>query len=109
MLIIFWASGRPVLIQDPNFYAANLDKVLHFGAWFILGICLRLSLHGYFGHHSTRFLVGILLGVGFGLFDEVYQSFVPSRVGDVTDLVADALGTLTGVFIGDRFIANNEL
>ena len=49
----------------------------------------------------TTLLIG-LLTIGYGVFDEWYQSFVPGRQPSVADLLRDALGAVIGVAVMRR-------
>jgi len=40
-------------------------------------------------------IVAILLTIGAGVFDEIHQSFVPSRTGRVQDIVTNGLAAIT--------------
>jgi VanZ family protein len=74
----------------------GLDKVLHAGAWMILGACLTVALG------RPRWLtvgVAVALALGFGMLDEFHQSFVPGRDASGFDLVADFSGASVGAAI----------
>jgi VanZ family protein len=89
---LFLLSSRPTLpVQMDN----GLDKVAHFGAYLILGGLLTFGSERL--HLSSWFAV--LLGFSYGAIDEIHQSYVPGRYASVGDWIADALGTLAGVFL----------
>lgn len=108
MLTIYWTSSQPAGIEDPAFYIANLDKLLHFFAYLILGLWLRLGIYGYFTSGRIRIIISLTLGILYGGFDELHQMYVPSRVADIIDWLADILGTFFGVFIGSFLIKDME-
>lgn len=89
---LFFMSSRSTL---PVGLGSGLDKVAHFGAYFVLGFLLA--------HATTRLQrapqVAIMLGLVYGFLDEFHQSFVPGRDASVGDWVADALGTVLGVLL----------
>lgn len=89
--VLFFVSNQRSLDVD---LSGGLDKVAHFGAYLILGLLLAAGRVG-----RTRIFSLILLGSLYGILDEVHQSFVPGRMPDVWDLVADALGVTFGVLI----------
>jgi len=73
----------------------HFDKVLHFSA------CLIVTLAGSF----VDLWLGVGLGVGAGLGKEVGDYYNPNSKFSVWDLVADALGIVSGaMFI--KFIEN---
>lgn len=95
---IFVVSDRPT-VSIPSFWAA--DKVLHFGAYALLGLLLA---HGAASSGaSTRWAVP--LGWLYAASDEIHQGFVPGRSMDPADWAADALGVLAGAFAYTRFQA----
>lgn len=89
--VIFAVSSRPSLPVD---VAYGLDKVAHFGAYWVLGTALARGQHRTGWHWATAVALGMLYGAS----DEFHQSFVPGRSPDAADWVADALGTGAGVF-----------
>ena len=65
------------------------DKVIHacyFGAFFLL---LCFADHWPTGQKKLKWAV---LAVGYGLFDEIRQKFIPGRFADLIDFIADFLG-----------------
>ncbi|HEX8275193.1 MAG TPA: VanZ family protein [Longimicrobiaceae bacterium] len=95
---IFAVSARPS-VAIPGFWSA--DKVLHFGAYALLGF---LAAHGAAGSGlGPRWAAAI--GCLYGASDEIHQAFVPGRSADPADWVADALGVLAGTFVYARLRA----
>jgi VanZ family protein len=41
--------------------------------------------------------------VGFGILDEWTQSFTPGRTSSAADVLADAIGACTGLFVASRY------
>jgi VanZ family protein len=74
----------------------GIDKVAHFGAYLVLGLCLA-----YGNALGPRFptFVPLLLGWLYGASDEFHQHFVPGRSVDFYDWVADALGITAGLLL----------
>ncbi len=103
VLFAGWWASLFVLssLQGPQLEAIPFawnDKVLHFGFFGVGAWCLARALRtaGQRGWMLALLIAPpVLLAVG--LLDEWYQNSVPGRSGgDVGDLVADALGALTG-------------
>ncbi len=92
MGLVFWVSSLP----RPESLSAAPDVVLHGGAYFVMAL---LAIRA-FGHGLAEPVSGATLWAGgavavlYGASDEWHQSFVPSRVGDVYDLLFDAMGAL---------------
>jgi VanZ family protein len=65
------------------------DLVNHTAAFTVLFILYRLS----YGHATVQI---VLLLIGYGLFIEAVQSFLPTRSASLTDIVADGVGIILG-------------
>jgi VanZ family protein len=94
--LIFGLSARPTL---PAPEVPYLDKVLHFGAYAVLGACLAFAVH----RSSLPMALAVLLGAAYGASDEIHQMFVPGRSPDVFDWVADAAGVAAAVYLYSRW------
>ena len=82
----------------PDGFAGINDKVVHVIEYAILGIlCFRVFRFGA-GPRPSPFAVhlAILTAGIFGLTDEIHQSFIPTRVADEYDFLADCTGALIG-------------
>lgn len=79
----------------------NIDKVMHFIAFFSLAIsfCLWFSFETWKTKTlRTAFLVLAFVSL-YGALDEFHQVFVPYRVASVSDWIADTLGASLAVLI----------
>ncbi len=65
----------------------GIDKLGHFALFGLLATHLHLS-----GLCGRRLWVALLVCSGFGLLDELHQSFTPGRSVDLLDWVADSSG-----------------
>ncbi len=66
------------------------DKAHHVFAFVVLGILLRFSYHiGYW--------YALLILIGYGVFIEFSQYFLPTRSADYEDVVADLIGSFIGL------------
>lgn len=95
--LIFIQSSKPAPEQLPVFPFS--DKVIHFLLYTPLGVLFCRA----FGTLKSRTWVTIILSVSasilYGASDEIHQVFVPSRTAELSDLLADALGSLFGVIL----------
>ena len=98
---IAWAALLFILSSIPDFSPSLHvfkweDKLHHFLAYTPLGWLLMRSL--VWRGNSTRKAVwlAIALGTLYGISDEIHQYFVPGRVMDWTDAVADTCGIALG-------------
>lgn len=90
--LIFVLSSRSTL---PTPSVSGFDKVAHFGAYFVLAVLTSRALHLRW-RGTTAAVITFVLGVAYGISDEVHQSFVPGREPDLADLVADGFGAAAG-------------
>jgi len=77
------------------------DKLLHVIAYAVLGILFFRAYGTLAIKNNATLLIGLsILSAGiFGLSDEIHQYFVPARNADTWDLIADIIGSLSGVFL----------
>lgn len=97
---IFTLSSLPSPITYPTI---NLgDKIDHFFAFFVLSILLSLSLHFQNKYPNLRkriYFYTFVITISYGIFDELHQLFIPGRFFDLLDLLADFIGTITGIYL----------
>ncbi len=97
-LIIFVLCALPGEdIPDPRLNIPHLDKVVHFGMFFIFSLLLICPLE-----RRTSLGLGMIYGIAIGVATvyggslEVLQHFFFERSGDILDFVADVLGGAAG-------------
>jgi len=90
--MIFTLSAQPNL--KVPFHFQNADKVIHMSEYCGLGILVVRALRTVPRLQSAVVagLVAIMIGVGIGASDELFQSTVPGRDSDVFDWIADSIG-----------------
>ncbi len=54
-------------------------------------------------------LIGLIVSVLFAISDEVHQFFVPDRIMDIYDLIADLLGILFSILFFNLILKNRLL
>jgi VanZ family protein len=93
-LLIFVVSAIPHIPTPWEFKGG--DKVVHFIEYGIFSLLLFLAFFNSGKEFLKRnvFLFSILIGLGYGLLDEIHQKFVPGRSCDKFDFLADGLGIL---------------
>lgn len=69
----------------------------HLIAYATLGALLLVALARGGRPRLTYAIVAWALAVGYGLTDELHQSFVPDRTGRLNDVAVDAVGAAIGV------------
>ena len=76
----------------------NIDKLFHFGAYFVYGLSLQVAFIAFFINSTKEksnkkiALLVITTGFLFALSDEIHQYFVPGRDADILDLLTDFIG-----------------
>ena len=98
-LFIFIQSSLPASEHLPDFEFS--DKLLHAGAYAVLGLLVYRAFNAAGKHTATARLVilSIVLTALYGASDEVHQYFVPSRSAEFLDFAADTIGAILGVMM----------
>lgn len=93
MIVIFIFSSIPNLeLQgELSCYDFFLRKLAHIAEYAILFFLWNRALKNY----KKAFIISIT----YALFDEIHQSFVPTRDGKIADLVIDGFGVSLGLFL----------
>ena len=99
---IFIQSCYPSPKEIPHF--AFSDKIMHTFGYALLGALTAWALfNGNWGmgklqsNRKLLIIIAILFSTMYGVSDEIHQSFVAARCGDVFDVAADAAGSIIGV------------
>lgn len=93
--LIYWLSAQPKF--DIPQALTFQDKILHFGAYFVMGGLVWRAFGG------PSIYIAVTFCWLYGLSDEWHQSYVPGRDSSGWDWLADALGSLTAIFLLQRF------
>lgn len=78
------------------------DLIMHAIVYSAFGFFVARALHNqtnYLRLKENLFLFTIIIGTLYGISDEFHQYFVPGRVTDILDVLADSVGTLIGFAI----------
>ena len=96
MALIFAISSMSHVSIPSNF--PFRDKGIHFCEYLVLGwLCTHAVRAGWPTRPAARtLLLGAFVATMWGLGDEIHQAFVPNRSADPYDLLADALGSISG-------------
>ncbi|NQT22242.1 MAG: VanZ family protein [Candidatus Omnitrophica bacterium] len=97
MALMWYISSRPVgkiaFLRIPF-----ADKALHIAEFALFGYLLARAL-SYDRMDEDRILIPIIvimLGVIWGVIDEIHQLFIPLRNSSIFDVIADAFGASIG-------------
>lgn len=96
--IIFILCAMPSEdIPDPHLNIPHLDKVVHFGMFFILALLISLPLKLHTAIPPKQiYTITILIAFVYGGLIEILQHYFFNRGGDVWDLTADIAGSIVG-------------
>jgi VanZ family protein len=94
MAIIFYFSSQTDPV--PELTTRVWDKLLHAGAYAVLGALFCRALVGEGTRPPAALVLAVVLASAYGAADEFHQSFVPLRQPEFADWVVDALGASIG-------------
>lgn len=105
MVLILVGSSIPAE-SIPDIKIFSWDKLLHFAEYAILG-ALVIQNFSETPLSRTTWIILIIIGVGFPIFDEHWQSLIPGRIPAWSDGIVDGMGFFTGSYLSRRFIHLN--
>ena len=94
-------------LSTPDLGFKSQDKLAHLVEFAILAFLLRRAFF-YNPNAQWRekwYLLTLLIGGFYGIFDEIHQAFIPGRTADLYDVLADVIGVLIVINIY-RFFKN---
>lgn len=94
LILVLVLTLKPSSGNSMNFSIPHLDKIAHFGMFFLLGINV---LYKY--EHNKKLLEYLLLCIVLGFNTEILQDFIPGRSLDFYDALADTLGVIIAYYI----------
>ena len=93
----------------PNSKLFSYDKLAHLGVFLIFSILVLAGyqLKGKLDDGNTKYRNRALtISIVYGIVLEFLQQFVPGRMSDIYDLIANFTGALLGVIVFMIFIKN---
>ena len=76
-----------------------IRKLAHFSLYTIVGILLMSLVSTYNLSKKNKFIICMCLGCLYACSDEIHQTFVKGRSGQVLDVLIDTLGVFIGALI----------
>lgn len=70
-------------------------KLAHFIEYTILGILVYNLIYSY----NKKIYLSIIICIIYSISDEVHQLFVPGRSCQITDILIDSTGSVTGIIL----------
>lgn len=107
---IFYASSLEDIHLPLDVISFN-DLLFHFATYLLFGLTLLVAAYPWNAtlHYPFRtYTLLMVIGVLYGLSDEIHQAFVPHRTFALTDLAADSLGVLFAHITAKAWIANRR-
>lgn len=74
-------------------------KYAHGLVYFFLGILTAKALRFSGARKFSVFILPLAICITFAVFDETHQLFVPGRGGQVSDIIIDSVGAITGILV----------
>lgn len=81
-----------------------IRKMAHFAEYFILAILVIYALTVW--QVKNRFIICVSICILYASSDEIHQLFIPSRSGEIADILFDSFASIIGSFI---FVNLNRL
>ena len=76
-----------------------IRKLAHFSEYALGGILMYLLVDTYEYSFKIKFLVALFLGIWYAAIDEIHQTFVPDRSGNIIDVCIDTSGFIVGILL----------
>lgn len=89
---IFFKTEEALAIAEPI-----IRKLAHFSEYALGGVLMYLLIDTYNYSKKTKFFLTLFLGVWYAAIDEIHQTFVPDRSGNIRDVLIDTLGFTFGI------------
>ena len=82
-----------------SYFVVPVRKGAHFFVYLVLGILIINFCYEFFIFDKKLILLSVFLAFLYACTDEIHQLFVPGRSGQISDIILDTLGSLTGIMI----------
>lgn len=93
-VVIFIFSSQPEVGVEQYFYGQ--DKVIHFLTYGIHAfLCLLVLSEKILLLKLFHYFLALAFSISYGIFNEIYQYFIPEREFSFRDILANSLGIIT--------------
>ena len=102
IIIIIFISGTIFSFssQDSEKSSGVSGKITaHFSIYAALGLSVISLTFTYDIKNKKRILITLISGVLYAISDEIHQTFIPGRSGQVTDVMIDSAGIILSILI----------
>ena len=76
-----------------------IRKLAHYAIYIIGGILIYSFMNTFSMTMKRSFLFSQIIGTGYAITDEWHQYFIPGRSAQISDILLDAFGVLTGIIM----------
>lgn len=76
-----------------------IRKIAHFSIYTVVGFLLMALMCTYNLKNKKRIIISIIIGFIYACSDELHQTFVTGRSGEVRDVLIDTSGVVVGIGI----------
>jgi VanZ family protein len=106
MLILFMFSSIPgewAPLRDTSVLNIKITNILHIPAFTVLFFLWIWALKGLLLNLRNCYLCALAISILFGVFLEIYQTFVPGRYSSLSDILLNITGVLVGVILANKW------
>jgi VanZ family protein len=103
---IFYASSLERIELPLNLFSFD-DLLYHAATYLLFGIALMIAAYPWntsLDYPLQTYIILTVIGILYGLSDEIHQSFVPNRSCTVSDFLADCAGLILALGAGRIWI-----
>ena len=83
-------------------------KTAHFTIYLILGILVTTLLKEYNLNNRKIIIYSILICMIYAISDEIHQTFVIGRSGELKDIIIDTCGSIVGIISINKIMNRNN-
>lgn len=98
MVIIFYFSHQTGQESSKMSSVLLVRKIAHITEYAVLAFFIYAHISSY-GKIKRQILIAIILTVMYAASDEYHQTFIAGRSGNITDVLIDGIGVVTGTLI----------
>jgi len=106
-LVIFYFSSLSY-IKQPVETVWDMAPIEHIAEYAVFGFLVLLALKSKRRLVVSTVILAILLGIFYGIADEIHQMFVPGRISSIFDVTMDSIGSVLGVMYSSCLVMLND-
>lgn len=96
---IFFHTEEALAIAEPI-----IRKIAHFTEYALGAVLMYLLADTYDYTTKNKFIIVLILGIWYASIDEIHQTFIPGRSGNIKDVCIDTAGFLFGMCLTILFL-----